>query len=302
MSSTALSRTRLIAAAIGLACLPGFALAAAIDTPRIGAATSLKGQVTAVIDGQPSHAVKNGEEVYGGERIRTGPGSSMIVAFLDNSTFQIGPNANVVINPSQVQPVAGTTVRSVQVNAGAFRSVLALGSGNSQTIIATSAGAFTSGAAVVVGEVTPQRVVIFPIDGPGTFVYSSSSLSVPKGGALVADLGSGQAHTIPTVASDPATAALLADSMSLLGGAAPATAQAGPAGPVGYVTQPTTAVAGISTFGDGYIDAAGGTESKEEIPPETQVAAQPPMPPVQPPPETPNVSPPPLPPPVPACP
>jgi hypothetical protein len=299
MISTALSRTRLIAAAVGLACLPGLACAAAIDTPRIGAATTLKGQVTAVIDSQPAHSVKTGEEVYGGERIRTGPGSSLIVEFLDNSTFQIGANADVVINPSQVQPVAGTTVRSVQVNAGSFRSITALGSTNSQTIISTSAGAFTSSAGVVVGEVSAQRVVIFPIDGPGTFVYSANSISVPKGGALVADLGTGQAHAIQTVATDPAVSQLMAEAMSQLGTAAPVTAQAGASAPVGYVAQPTGAVAGIATTADGYIDTSGGTESKEEIPPQTEVAAVGPPPP-QPPPQETNVTPPPLPPPIPS--
>jgi hypothetical protein len=296
------SRTRLIAAAVGFACLPGMALAATADTPRIGAATGLKGQVSATIDSQPSHAVKSGEQVFGGERIKTGAASSMVVQFLDNSTFQIGPNADVVINPSQVKPVAGSAVRSMTVDSGAFRAIAALTSVNSQTILSTSVGAFATGAGVVVGEVSPQRIAIFPIDGPGTFVYSTKSLTVPKGGALIADIATGTARVVTATAADPATTALMADAMAQLGG--PATATAG-AAPVGYVMQP---VAGIATTGDGYIDAMGGTQSKEEIPPETQVAAVaptppnlgPPTPPAPPPP--PHFPPPPMPPAPPASP
>lgn len=303
--STGLSRTRLIAAAVGFACLPGLAMAAAVDTPRIGAAAGLKGQVTAVIDSQAPRAVRNGDAILGGERIKTGPGGSLMVEFLDNSTFQIGPNADVVINPSAVQPVAGASVRSVMVNAGAFRSITALASTNSQTIISTSVGAFTSSAGVVVGQVTPQRLVLFPIDGPGNFVYSAKSLTVPKGGALIADVGTGSARAVPAAAADPATTALMAEAMTQLGGSQTAAQQAaGASTPVGYVTQPTGAVAGIATLADGYLNTAGGAQSKEEIPPETQVAAaqQPPSPPSQPPPAGPNISPPPLPPPVPSCP
>jgi hypothetical protein len=299
MSSSALSGTRLIAAAVGFACLPGLALAAAaVDTPRIGSAAVLKGQDTATIDSQPPHAVKSGEEVYSGEHIRTGPNASLTVEFLDNSSFQVGANSEVVINPSQVQPIRGGSVRSVAVNAGGFRSVTALGAANSQLIVATATGAFTSDAPVVVGEVTPLRVAIFPIGGPGTYVYASQSVTVPAGGALIADTGTGRAYAVPSVAANPATTALMADAMGTLGSvAAPMPASA--SGPIGYVSQPTTAVAGVATSADGYIDAAGGTESKEEIAPETQVAAaqNPPQPPPGPTPGPPPPGPPPNPPP-----
>jgi hypothetical protein len=298
MTSSALSRTRLIAAAVGFSCLPGLALAAAVDTPRIGSAAALKGRVTAVIDSQRPHVVKSGEELYSGERITTGPNASMTVEFLDNSSFQIGANGDVVINPSQVQPVHGNTVRSVVVNAGSFRSITALGAANSALIVGTATGAFTSSAAVVVGEVTPMRVAIFPIGGPGTYVYASQSVTVPAGGALIADTGTGHAYAVPAVAANPATTALMADAIGSLGGA-PVTTQASTSGSIGYVAQPTGNVAGVMASADGYIDALGGTASKEEIPAETQVAAaqQPPAPPPEPTPGPPPPGPPPTPPP-----
>lgn len=303
MTGSALSLTRLIAAAAVFALAPGLALAAAVDTPRLGTTLVVKGQVAATIDKQPPHVMRNGEDVLGGERISTGFGSSAVIRFLDNSTFQIGPNASVVLNPAAVRPINGGAVRSVTVDAGAFRSVTAMTAAYSQTIVTTRAGAFTSGAAVVVGEASSQRIALFPIDGPGTFVYAGGSLEVPKGGALIADPSGGRARTVVQVAADPATTALMADAMNQLGPqtAVPTATAATAAGPVDYLAHPTGAVAGLVTDSRGYIDSQGGALSKEEIAPETQVAAVqnfPPQPPLPPELVPQSFPPPPLPPPI----
>lgn len=307
MKKAVLSRSRLLAATAAIALLPGLAMAAAGDA-RIGAAAAIKGTVTGAVDDQAPQALHNGDAVLTGERLTTGPGASMTVQFADKSTLEIGPNASVIVNPLDIKPVKGGTVKSIMVESGAFRALAGSAAANSQTVIGTHLGAFTSKAAVVLGDVTPQRVALFPADGPGNFTYPSGSLEVPAGGAVVAESDTGNASVVPKIAGDAATTALMGDAMAQLGGAAnptppatgvatatatPAASQPGTAAPtppaataanagVGYVEAPVGALA--SAVGpDGYIDTEGATLTKVETTPETEVQVAEQNPPLAPP-------------------
>jgi hypothetical protein len=297
MTKAALSRTCLLAAAAALMCLPRLAMATAGDPPSIGAAAAVKGTVTGVLDDQAPHAVRNGDDVLAGERLTTDAGSSMTIRFADASTFEIGPNATIIVNPLDIKPVKGAAVKSVMVESGAFRSMAGTAAANAQTVIGTHLGAFTSSAAVVVGEVTPQRVALFPADGPGNFTYPAGSLAVPAGGAAIAESDSGNAVTIQRIAGDPATTALMGEAMAQLGAATTTAQQKPPLPPraptaVGYVEAPVGALA-TAVGPDGFIDTAGATLAKEETTPETEVAAAEQSPPVAPPlPPLPNFAPP----------
>jgi len=249
------------------------AVAMAADASRIGVAMAVTGKVTVVGDDQkPSHALRARDAVFAGESLTTATGGSAVVEFRDHSTFEIAPQGWIVLAPFDANPAPRGLVKSVMVEAGAFRSID--GAGSSRTIIATPQGAFTGHGAVVVGQVTPQRVVVFPVDGAGSFTYVSGKVDVPAGGAVVAESDTGTAVGLTHVADDAAMTGLMAEALDQLGHVAAAPTRT--AGRVGHGVRPIGRIAStfVSAVGaDGYIRNIHPGQGKQETQPETEVRA-----------------------------
>jgi hypothetical protein len=108
---------------LGLALLPAIVDAA---TPAIGRVSRMTGDRLGYAEapGAPARALKPGDPVFAGERIRTGAETVLQIEFTDKGRFTLGPNAEFEV--SRYGFASGEEAFYSRVIKGAFRFVTGL--------------------------------------------------------------------------------------------------------------------------------------------------------------------------------
>lgn len=109
---------------LGLALLPAMVDAA---TPSIGRVSQMTGDRLGYAEalGAPARALKPGDPVFAGERIRTGADTLLQVEFTDKGRFTLGPNAEFEVSRYS-HASGGADAFYSRVLKGAFRFVTGL--------------------------------------------------------------------------------------------------------------------------------------------------------------------------------
>lgn len=188
----------------------------AAEAVRVGMASSVKEDVSAINEGAAPRPLAIGEDVFFNERVVTTKTSSAVLQFRDRSTLEVGPNATLIINKSVYNPVESVSEKTITVVAGAFRFVSGVAVKSSQTDIRTPAGTLGIRGSIVIGTVSDQGdVALMPVQGTPSWTNASGTRPVPQGGALVATRSTGQTFTTAQV---PASfAAIVRQVMTQLG-------------------------------------------------------------------------------------
>ncbi|MBF0186058.1 MAG: putative Ig domain-containing protein, partial [Magnetococcales bacterium] len=86
----------------------------------IGKVKSLNGAVTARSQGGESRTLKEGDELFEGEELRTAEGGQVQLLFVDGTLFQLSTNARVLLNKFLYNPAAAQGEFGATVMKGAF--------------------------------------------------------------------------------------------------------------------------------------------------------------------------------------
>lgn len=115
----------LIAALLSLAlCSGARAQAPAGGLTNIGIAAAVRGAVNALAPGQPAgRVIGSGKPVYLNDRITTGADSRLQILLLDETTFTLGPNSDMVLDEFVYDPKTSAGKVSAKIAAGAFRFI-----------------------------------------------------------------------------------------------------------------------------------------------------------------------------------
>lgn len=110
-----------------LAAILSMAGAAAAQPQQAGAAGGVQGEVLLASAGLPAgaigRAVKSGESIFIGDRIRSGGESGLQVLLLDETVFTIGADSDVTIDQFVYDPGTGAGKLAATLGKGAFRFV-----------------------------------------------------------------------------------------------------------------------------------------------------------------------------------
>lgn len=117
------------------ALLVGFAVSTPCATAqtRIGAATAVRNQVTAVLSAQ-EHPLAVGNPVYQDETIRTGAESVAQLLFVDQTNLSIGPRSEIRLDRFVYDPAQSTGDVAVSFTSGALRFISGTQTPNSYSI------------------------------------------------------------------------------------------------------------------------------------------------------------------------
>lgn len=101
----------------------GPAAAAAVLT-NIGVAAAVRGSIRATAPGQTvGREVTSGKPVFLNDHVTTGAGARMQILLLDETTFTIGPNSDMVLDEFVYDPNTGAGKVSASITKGVFRFV-----------------------------------------------------------------------------------------------------------------------------------------------------------------------------------
>jgi hypothetical protein len=113
--------------AVVLLAAAGRASAAVLPAPAltgIGVAAAVRGAVRAQAPGQTvGREVASGKPVFLNDHVTTGDGARMQIMLLDQTTFTIGPNSDMVLDEFVYDPNTGAGKVSAQITKGVFRFV-----------------------------------------------------------------------------------------------------------------------------------------------------------------------------------
>lgn len=122
-------KTFRLSAALALAAalfLP-YAAAVAAEGDQAGVAGAVRGAVSQISyqtpDADSGRDVSSGDEVFLGDRIVTGGESGLQILLLDETTFTVGPNSNLVIDEFVYNPESGEGSLAASITRGALRYV-----------------------------------------------------------------------------------------------------------------------------------------------------------------------------------
>jgi hypothetical protein len=100
---------------------------------RIGVAAQVKNQVNATLSGQ-TRTLNLGNNVFAGERIRTGQASTAQLTFLDQTNLTIGSQSDVVLDRFVYDPNRGAGNVALSATQGALRFISGAQNSNSYRI------------------------------------------------------------------------------------------------------------------------------------------------------------------------
>ncbi len=86
-----------------------------------GRVTAMKGSVWARSGDSPEHNLHLGDRIYSGDRIRTGSGARVTLLFEDESRFDLGPSADMVVGKYVFNPGREESSFTSRIVKGAFR-------------------------------------------------------------------------------------------------------------------------------------------------------------------------------------
>jgi hypothetical protein len=91
---------------------------------NIGIAAAVRGAVNALAPGQAAgRVIGSGKPVYLNDRITTGPDSRLQILLLDETTFTLGPNSDMVLDEFVYDPKTSAGKVSARISSGAFRFI-----------------------------------------------------------------------------------------------------------------------------------------------------------------------------------
>src|SRR5690606_5957425 len=101
-----------------------FALPAssAMAQSKVGVAALVENDVSGTLSGR-TRALQVGSDVFGGERVQTGDSGNAQLLFLDQTSFTIGPKADVTLDRFVYDPRRNTGNVVLQTTKGAFRFI-----------------------------------------------------------------------------------------------------------------------------------------------------------------------------------
>ncbi len=141
---------------------------------QAGVSAAVRGEVQFVAAARPRNAVigrklASGEPVFMGDRIGTGPESSMQLMLLDETTLSIGPGSSVTVDTFVYDPARGGGKVTLDVARGAFRFISGrIARDEPRNVeIRTPAGTIGIRGTIVVGRVDDQGRVLVVLAGPG---------------------------------------------------------------------------------------------------------------------------------------
>lgn len=153
------------------------------------------------------------EDVFAGETVKTGPGGSTALQFLDETRIQIGANSTVVLDEFVFDPNAGLQEATLNFGTGIFR-IISNGSGADQRLrLRTPTAVLAIRGTKFILEIKPDggtvvgilegSVAAFPCGGEAASAEADQSLIVDASctGTKVVD-GIATSSTDPAVTSD----------------------------------------------------------------------------------------------------
>ncbi|HVE15048.1 MAG TPA: FecR family protein [Elusimicrobiota bacterium] len=155
----------LTSAALGAG--PAFGQGAALK--RIGVAASVQGLVRAAPPRAAGRVVSTGKPLYSGERVTTGPDAHVQVMLIDESTFSLGPNSELLLDEFVYDPDSGAGKTAARVTKGAFRFISGriAAQAPEKVKIALPTGTIGIRGTVVMGRVAPDGTATVILGGPG---------------------------------------------------------------------------------------------------------------------------------------
>ena len=110
------------------ACLRALALLAlapsvALAAEQAGVSAAVRGEVVLARAQEAGNPVRSGEPVFMQDLLRSGPNSGMQLMLLDETTFTIGPESEIVVDEFVYDPQTGSGALGARVVKGVFRFV-----------------------------------------------------------------------------------------------------------------------------------------------------------------------------------
>ncbi|MCC7049985.1 MAG: FecR domain-containing protein [Alphaproteobacteria bacterium] len=167
---------------------------------QAGVTAAVRGRVEiAVAVGAVGREAKSGEPVYLGNRVKSGPESGLQILLLDQTTFTIGPDSELVIDEFVYDPAKGSGKVTASVVKGVFRFVTGQVAKNNPAdmLVKMPIGTIGIRGTIAMGSVVPasgqtpayQEVALL---GPGRDRDTKDRrgalvLSAPNGSSVVID-------------------------------------------------------------------------------------------------------------------
>ncbi len=93
---------------------------AAVD---IGVAAAVRGKVNGAAPGSAGRVVETGKPVYQNDKITTGPDAKLQILLLDETSFTVGPNSEMILDEFVYDPATNVGKVSARVQKGNFRFI-----------------------------------------------------------------------------------------------------------------------------------------------------------------------------------
>jgi hypothetical protein len=143
---------------VALGALCAVAPAPAEAQQQAGVTAAVRGRVEiAAATGAVGRVAKSGEPVYLGNAIRSGPESGLQILLLDQTTFTIGPDSELVIDEFVYDPGKGSGKVTASVAKGVFRFVTGQVAKNNPAdmLVKMPIGTIGIRGTIAIGSVTP---------------------------------------------------------------------------------------------------------------------------------------------------
>jgi hypothetical protein len=151
----------------------GFLLLVLCSTPlpaqapaSIGTVDALVGDCTVIrFGGSGARALAVGAALYEGDRIRTGAGARLRLAFVDDTVVQLGESTDLALDWFLHAPDANTQNVLLRVSSGIFRVILELVLPRAAFEVQTATAVATVRGTDWITEATPEATAIVALDG-----------------------------------------------------------------------------------------------------------------------------------------
>jgi hypothetical protein len=181
-------------AALAAAAILAFAPAASAQQGKIGIAAQIQNQVS-VVSGN-TRTLRLGNDVFTGERIRTGQSSNAQLTFLDQTNLTIGSQSEVTLDKFVFDPNRGAGNVALSTTAGALRFISGAQNPNTYKVttpVATITIRGTLAYSFIYGGMN------YIVNGHGTVAVQplmpgSPLINIPTGYALVLAIPTDPAH------------------------------------------------------------------------------------------------------------
>lgn len=148
----------------------GGAQAQQASVQPVGIAAGVRGTIALTPRGAAAgYAVRTGQPIHVGERVRSGPDGSMQIILLDETVFTIGPNSDIVIDNFGFDPRSGNGRVDATIGAGAFKFVTGKVAQNKPENMNVRVPTAIMGVrGTIVYGVADARQAIIALGGPGS--------------------------------------------------------------------------------------------------------------------------------------